>query len=217
MERIGNAVLESIDELEKSIEVKSFLNWCNTEGLTDVNIKLYKCEDIIKETYSDAELALLLKKPDMKRCSSAEYRNWVIINYLINGGNRARSIRLIQNKDVDLEDGFIILQHMKNKRAQLTPLCETMVIVLLEYIRIQKGGTGNYLFPNDHGEALTENGLRCTIAKYNRRRGVQKTSLHMFRHTFARKYLVDCGGNAFTLQALLGHSTLDMTKKYCAI
>nr|MBQ8253020.1 tyrosine-type recombinase/integrase [Lachnospiraceae bacterium] len=49
------------------------------------------------------------------------------------------------------------------------------------------------------------------------RRGVQKTSIHLFRHTFARKYLIDCGGDAFTLQKLLGHSTLAMTKHYCTI
>ena len=73
------------------------------------------------------------------------------------------------------------------------------------------------LFPNESGLQLTENGLRCSIAKYNRKRGVQKTSIHLFRHTFAKKYLVDCGGNAFTLQRLLGHSTLDMTKHYCTI
>jgi len=64
---------------------------------------------------------------------------------------------------------------------------------------------------------LTESGLRSSIARYNRKRGVEKTSIHLFRHTFAKKYLVDCGGNAFTLQRLLGHSTLDMTKHYCTI
>ena len=64
---------------------------------------------------------------------------------------------------------------------------------------------------------LTENALRLAVAHYNKSRGVQKTSLHLFRHTFAKKYLIDCGGNAFTLQRLLGHSTLTMSKRYCNI
>jgi integrase/recombinase XerD len=89
--------------------------------------------------------------------------------------------------------------------------------ILSEYMRIRGGSEDDYLFSNDMGEQMTEYCLKNTIAKYNKRRGVQKTSIHMFRHTFAKKYLVDCGGNAFTLQRLLGHSTLEMTKHYCAI
>lgn len=85
------------------------------------------------------------------------------------------------------------------------------------YLTYREGKAHEPLFPSDADQPMTENGLRCSIANYNRKRGVEKTSIHLFRHTFARKYLVDCGGNAFTLQKLLGHSTLDMTKHYCAI
>ena len=53
------------------------------------------------------------------------------------------------------------------------------------------------------------------LVRYNTARGVQRTSIHAFRHTFARKYLVDCGGDAFSLQRLIGHSTLKMTRHYC--
>lgn len=35
--------------------MKSFLSWCNEEGITDLNIPLYKAEETIKETYSDSE------------------------------------------------------------------------------------------------------------------------------------------------------------------
>jgi len=88
---------------------------------------------------------------------------------------------------------------------------------LREYLRIREGEPDDYLFCDEYGKMLSANALRLAIERYNRKRGVAKTSLHMFRHTFARKYLIDCGGNAFTLQKLLGHSTLEMTKHYCAI
>jgi len=81
--------------------LKSFLSWCNREGLTQANITLYRCQQVIKEAHSDDELPLLLKKPNLRSCASAEYRNWVIIDYLLNSGNRARTIRLIQNKDLE--------------------------------------------------------------------------------------------------------------------
>ena len=197
--------------------LKSFLSWCNEAGITRLNIQLYKAEETIKETYSDEELKKLLKKPNMKKCTFAEYRNWVIINLLLNNGCRAATIRNIQIKDVDIENKVIYLRHTKNKRAQVIPLCEALCGILREYMRVHGGDGDEYLFPNENGVQLTENGLRCTISKYNRRHGVEKTSIHLFRHTFAKKYLVDCGGNAFTLQRLLGHSTLDMTKHYCAI
>ena len=197
--------------------LKTFLSWCNREGYTSLNIPLYKAEETIKETYTDAELKTLLKKPNVRECTFAEFRNWAIINFLLNSGCRAATVRGIQIRDLDLDNGIVYYRHTKNKKAQVIPLCSPMTAILREYLRVRGGGPSDYLFCTESGEQLTENGLRQSIARYNERRGVLKTSIHLFRHTFARKYLIDCGGDAFTLQRLLGHSTLNMTKHYCAI
>lgn len=197
--------------------IKTFLSWCNDEHITSLNIPRYKAEETIKETYSDCELQKLLKKPNMRKCNFSEYRTWVIINLLLNNGCRASTIRNIQNKDVDLQNLVIYLRHTKNKKSQVIPLCHELCVILKEYMHIRGGKDDDYLFPNESGKQLTDYALRSSIYRYNKRHGVDKTSIHSFRHTFARKYLVDCGGNAFTLQRLLGHSTLDMTKHYCAI
>lgn len=196
--------------------VRTFLNWCNREGLTTVSVPNIKERETVKETYTDEELERLLKKPD-KNCDFCEYRGWVIVSFLMNSGCRAATVRNIQNRDVDLRARQITLRHTKNGKIQVIPLCSQMVSILLDYMEIRGGESTDYLFCSQYGEMLSENALRLAIAKYNRGRGVQKTSIHLFRHTFARKYLVDCGGNAFTLQRLMGHSTLKMTKHYCAI
>ena len=33
--------------------LKSFFSWCNEQGITRLNIPLYKAEETVKETYSD--------------------------------------------------------------------------------------------------------------------------------------------------------------------
>ena len=50
------------------------------QGQIQGNIPLYKAEEAVKETYMDAELKVLLKKPNTRKCVFSEYRNWVIVN-----------------------------------------------------------------------------------------------------------------------------------------
>ncbi len=196
--------------------LRTFLGWCNREGISPPPMPKIKDKETVKEAYTDEELAILLKRPD-KQCSFCEFRNWVIINFLMNCGCRASTIRNIQIQDVDLGSRQVIFRHTKNGKPQVIPLCTPMVNILREYMVIRQGKPDEPLFCDQYGGMLTMDGLRHAIAYYNRSRGVEKRSTHLFRHTFARKYLVDCGGDAFMLQKLLGHSTLKMTKHYCAI
>ena len=196
--------------------LKSFLSWCNANDKTQVNIKLYNAPETVKETYTDKELKLLLKKPDMKSCGFTEYRNWVIINLLLNCGCRAKTVRTFLIKDVNLSNQTITYRHTKNGKVQIVPLCSAIIPILREYMRIRNGKPDEVLFPNEFGKELTENALRLAIDKYNNSRGVAKTSIHLFRHTFAQRYLQN-GGNSLYLQKILGHSTLAMTKHYCNI
>lgn len=200
-----------------TITLRAFFNWCKQEGYNPPPLKKYKGEDIIKDTYTDEELKALLKKPNLKKVRFPEYRTWVIINLLVNCGCRAATIRSIEIRDLDLPNNIIHARHTKNKKALVIPLCYEMVSILHEYLSIRCGEAEDKLFCDEYGGELSENALRCSIKRYNKSRGVKKTSIHLFRHTFAKKYLIDCGGNAFTLQKLLGHSTLDMTRHYCEI
>ena len=55
------------------------------------------------------------------------------------------------------------------------------------------------------------------IGKLAKRAGVTgvRASPHTFRHTFGTRTLEN-GANVFQVKALLGHATLDMTRKYSA-
>ena len=138
--------------------LKSFFSWCNEQGLTRLNIPLYKAEETVKETYSDAELTALLKKPDIRKTTFAEYRDWVIINFLLNCGSRAATVRAIQIRDVDLDGGVVFYRHTKNRKAQIIPLCSPMIAILREYGRYR--GRGAYGLSLLHGNGNTTDGER---------------------------------------------------------
>ena len=196
--------------------LRTFYNWCRGQGFDVIHIQSMQDKETVKETYTDEELLKLLKRPD-KNCEFDEFRNWVIINFLMNSGCRLSTILNIQNRDVDLEYKQVIYRHNKNNKVQTIPLCLQMTLILDEYMKIRQGKPEDYLFCTQYGEQMEKRGFQTAIARYNHARGVERTGIHKFRHTFARKFLIDCGGDAFTLQKLLGHSTLQMTKRYCQI
>ena len=179
-------------------------------------IKLIRCEKPIKETYTNSEIQKLIKKPDIKTDSFAQFRNWAMVCYLLATGNRLRTVRNLKIEDLDFEDMEIKLHHVKNKKAYIIPMSKSLKEVLVEYLYHRQGEPHNYVFCNSYGKQMTKDTFVTAISQYNKSRGVEKTSTHLFRHTFAKNWVMN-GGDIFRLQRMLGHSSLEMVKEYVSI
>ncbi|MDF2590902.1 MAG: site-specific recombinase XerD [Clostridia bacterium] len=198
--------------------IRAFLYWCMQRGYTDeFKIRLIKQEEVIKDTYSDDEIKRLLVKPDIKKCSFTDYRNWVMINFLLGTGIRLSTLKTISIKDIDLETGVFLTVHNKSRKQQMLPLSRTLVKVLIEYISYRKPDSDdNLLFCNQYSCALTNEAINTAIQRYGEKRGVTPCGIHKFRHTFAKNWVL-AGGDPFRLQKILGHSSMDIVRKYVNI
>lgn len=179
-------------------------------------ISLPRCEKNIKETYSDREIELLIEKPNPKKCTFAEFRNWTMVCYMLGTGNRLRTIINLKIGDIDLDNMEIKLKTVKNKKPYIIPMSTSLREVLTDFLKYRGGNDDDYLFCTDFGEQLVKDGISSAIRRYNHSRGVDKTSIHLFRHTFAKNWIMN-GGDIFRLQKMLGHSSLDMVKEYVSI
>ena len=166
------------------------------------------------ETYSDEELRILLQKPNIKKCSFTEYQCWVITNFLFCTGVRQRSLINIKVKDIDFDNSVVYVNVTKNRKPLIVPINQTMVHILNEYLKYRKAKSKDeYLFCNVYGVQLVKSTCYYMLSEYNKRRGVQTTGIHRYRHTFARQWILN-GGNVVSLSRLLGHSSLQITQNY---
>ncbi len=72
------------------------------------------------------------------------------------------------------------------------------------------------VFVSSSGHPIECDDLAKLLARIRRRAGVVKVHSHRFRHTFAINFWRN-GGNAYALQMVLGHSTIEMVKRYLAL
>ena len=176
-------------------------------------IKLIRAGKKIKETYTKEELGILLKKPDIKKCNFVEYRTWVMTNYLVATGNRLSTLAELKLEDINFKDDEISMRKTKNRKQQIIPLSKELSKILREYLTYRKGEPEEPLFCTVYGGKLSTGAIQSEIKRYNQKRGILKTSIHAYRHTFAKNWILN-GGDIFTLQKILGHSSIEMVKNY---
>lgn len=169
----------------------------------------------VKDVYTEAELKKLLVKPPVQ--DFEQFRTYTIINLLLSTGARVNTLSNLRIKDVDFDEGYINFNTTKAHKVVRIGLHKRALISLKEFIHYWRSGgdtePDDFLFCNIYGEQLTRHGIYKSIESYNKRRGVEKTGVHLFRHTFAKMWIKD-GGDLISLAQVLTHSELDMVKRY---
>lgn len=222
LQKYNGFMLHLKEEVSNDVSINSYLrdliatlHFLMDEGHVEpFKMKAIKVDRWAVETYTDDELRTLLKKPPMKTCTFMEYQSWMMTTFLFSTGVRQRSLIFIQIKDVDFDNNVVTIRITKNRKPLIIPMNSTLAAHLREYLRHrQHKSTEDYLFCNVYGDQLCKSTSYKMLYDYNKSRGVEKTGIHRYRHTFAKQWILS-GGNVVTLSRILGHSNLGITQNY---
>lgn len=208
--------------------------WAAIEGLVEKNIiadiPQPKPEERIIEPYTQDEIKAMLKsldksasysRPGKSECSNSlgtANRNRAIILTLLDTGMRASELCNLTIANADIK-GRHVLVFGKGAKERLIPISAPVAQAIWRYLsndRPKKPPPSDRLFTTPQGGPLDRHDLNHLIVRIAHRAGVDNADIHRFRHTFAITYLRN-GGDVYTLQRILGHTTLDMVRRYLAI
>jgi site-specific recombinase XerD len=198
--------------------LRTFFNWLTREGfIQNSSAKDLKPPKVVKRvisTLSDEEIVSIIRTFNPK--INSEVRNQTIFMLLIDTGLRIGELVNLKIEDVNLSDGLLKVMG-KGKKERIVPIGSNAQRALQRYLfrnRPKSAHPGiQNVFLSIHCQPLTENGMKLAFARIADRSGVNRLHAHLCRHTFATRYLYN-GGDVFTLQQILGHSTLEMVRYY---
>ena len=198
----------------------ALFEWCTMQDYIPYNpfdkLGLKKIKD--EGNVQPAEIKniqTLLKALD--KHNYTELRDYNIVLLMLDTGIRTSELMAITNDDYDPEAQSIYIRAevAKTSRSRTLYLSNTTNTSLKKFLRVKPDAWEKWLFPTRDGKQLQANVLGRNFRKYCQRSGVKFTP-YQLRHSFATFYLEN-GGDLFTLQRQMGHTDLQMTKRYTEI
>ena len=217
--------------------IRSFFGWCLEERLItsrpDAGLKRPQYTRQPIEPFSREDIAALLKaaeytaeavthgrRPFRMRRPTAR-RDAAIVLFLLDTGLRVGEVERLTVADVDLESGEVAVHPYnsgRKSRGRHVYLGNVARRALWRYLaeREPEPTADDPLFVSLDRYPMDRSSISHMLRELGKRAGVAKVHPHRFRHTMALWFLRN-GGDVFSLQRILGHSTLDMVRQYVAL
>lgn len=198
--------------------LKSWATFLESEGFTKANLfaRLRLPKVPVREpdvlTQEEIEQIVGIYNP---KCGTG-LRNILLVLMLTDTGLRLSELCGATVDVVDLERGTLKVMG-KGQRERTVHVGVTVQKLLARYLRYLRpepisANVRNLLLAQDGGP-FTSDAARSVLQRASVITGVRRLHAHLLRHTFATHYLLN-GGDLLTLQRLLGHSTLEMVRRY---
>lgn len=213
--------------------ISSMWNWAVRMGYTEANPMLSidrpRPEEREIVPLAKEQVVALLKaceqtrsytRPGKGECANSRptvLRDKAIILALVDTGMRASELCDLTGADYNEKQRYMVVMG-KRRKERMLPLSATTAHAIWHYLatRAAEMTTADPLFATQNGGPLDRQQLRHLLDRLGKRAGVPNVHPHKFRHTFAINFLRN-RGDIYSLQRLLGHTTLDMVKRYLSI
>jgi len=164
-----------------------------------------------RQAATNGRHAFRMKRPTAERDTA-------LIVLLLDTGVRSGEAGRLNIKDVNLETGEIFVvpygSSVRKTKSRVIPLGKAARRVLWRYLSTRPdAGQDEPLFQTTAGRRMNASAIRLLLKDLGDKAGMKNCHPHRLRHTFAVEYLRN-DGDIFTLQMILGHSSLDMVRHY---
>jgi integrase/recombinase XerD len=170
----------------------------------------------VMPTYTPGQVtALLTWKPAHK--NFYQRRLSLLVCMLFDCGLRISEALTLHRYDCDMENMLLLVTGKGNKQRR-TPFSFELRKRLYRFCADFSIQENMLLFSTRDHTRLDKNVIRRDVKLLCQSLGFAppKRVLHSFRHTFGAHY-VRSGGDVFRLQKMLGHETLEMSRKYASL
>lgn len=143
-------------------------------------------------------------------------RNRAVIELLFGTGMRIGELCGLRNCDVDLERGLVRIIGKGNKERVVDVCMPVTLAALREWVQVRETPTDTnaFFFTNRLGHGLAPQIVRLLVHQIAKECDIDKNvTPHTFRHTFAT-LLLEENVDVFTIQHILGHSSISTTQIY---